>query len=363
MVELKIDPEFESIIEPLTETEFNQLRENILDDGEILSPIITWNDLIVDGHNRWKILQENPGLPYKTHALVFLERESVIEWICRNQLGRRNLTDEQKRDLIGRMQRARKHTESFKGNQYTAKSGEVQNEPHQKPKSTAAQIAEEMGVSESYVKRAEKFANGIDAIREVNPEAANKALKGESGKTQAEIANVAKMEPKEREEFVDSIINPPPKEAQKPEPKPKQTTKPEEDEPQQEQSEQENLTSTDKGEGDDMATNEIDVESKKPQMNPIEIRKAANDRDAKIYASISRITNPDSVTEYSLDDFIEEIKMNGESFLSVIRTMIAAHSTMLNENGAREKIENAIDDYIISIFKKFKEDVVHENIS
>lgn len=48
-----------------------------------------------------------------------------------------------------------------------------QNEPTgDKPKSTAAQIAEEVGVSESTVKRAEKFSKGIDVLQEVAPEAA-----------------------------------------------------------------------------------------------------------------------------------------------------------------------------------------------
>ena len=54
---LKIDPEFESRIPPLTEEEFKQLEENILAEGTILMPLIVWGDTIVDGHNRYKIAQ------------------------------------------------------------------------------------------------------------------------------------------------------------------------------------------------------------------------------------------------------------------------------------------------------------------
>ena len=47
--ELKIDPEFENVIPPLTKDEYHQLEENILDDGRIMMPIAVWGDIIVDG--------------------------------------------------------------------------------------------------------------------------------------------------------------------------------------------------------------------------------------------------------------------------------------------------------------------------
>ena len=55
---LTIDPEFRDKIPPLTETEYAQLRENILADGEVYEPIVVWNGTIIDGHNRWKIFFE-----------------------------------------------------------------------------------------------------------------------------------------------------------------------------------------------------------------------------------------------------------------------------------------------------------------
>ena len=218
MVELKIDPEFEKLIPALTDEEFNQLRENIIEKDEVINPILTWQGVIVDGHNRWKIIQDNPGIPYKTYEMIFLDRYEAKDWIIKNQIGRRNLNQEQKLRLIGQMQENRKHKESFKGNQYTVKIGEVQNEPDRKPKSTAAKIAEEVGVSESTVKRAEKFSKGIDVLQEVAPEAADKILKGGSGITKAEVMSVPKMEQREREEFVERVINPQPKEEKKSEP-------------------------------------------------------------------------------------------------------------------------------------------------
>ena len=96
MINLKIDPEFQSQIPPLTDDEFKQLEENILKEGKLLSPLIVWNNTLVDGHNRYEIVQEHLEISFSTMPLPFESREEVLAWICKNQLGRRNLTPEQK---------------------------------------------------------------------------------------------------------------------------------------------------------------------------------------------------------------------------------------------------------------------------
>ena len=55
MINLKIDPEFQNQISPLTDDEFKQLEENILKEGKLLSPLIVWGNTLVDGHNRYAI--------------------------------------------------------------------------------------------------------------------------------------------------------------------------------------------------------------------------------------------------------------------------------------------------------------------
>ena len=61
MINLKIDPEFQNQIPPLTDDEYKQLEENILKEGKLLSPLIVWGNTLVDGHNRYAILQKHPG--------------------------------------------------------------------------------------------------------------------------------------------------------------------------------------------------------------------------------------------------------------------------------------------------------------
>ena len=106
--ELVIDPEFESVIPPLAKIEYDQLHKNILEDQEIYHPIIVWGHTIVDGHKRYKILKENPQIPFRTRKLEFANKYEAISWICKNQIGRRNLSDAQLTILIGRQFEAEK---------------------------------------------------------------------------------------------------------------------------------------------------------------------------------------------------------------------------------------------------------------
>ena len=108
MINLKIDPEFQSQIPPLTDDEFKQLEENILKEGKLLSPLIVWGNTLIDGHNRYAILQKHPEIYFSTMPLPFESREEVLAWICKNQLGRRNLTPEQKYYLMGKQTKLKK---------------------------------------------------------------------------------------------------------------------------------------------------------------------------------------------------------------------------------------------------------------
>ena len=209
MVELKIDKEFKEKIPPLTDAEFEQLRENILSDGEVYEPIVTWNGVIVDGHNRWRVIQENPEIPFRTKEMDFPDKWAAFEWMYRKQLGRRNLTEQQKAYMIGKMYEARKNTEAFKGNQYTLKSGDGQNVQNQTRREikdgTSGEIGKEFGIDGKTVRRNEQFAKGLDAIADVSKEAADKILKGESRIAKSDVSEMREATSEEVKEFADAV--------------------------------------------------------------------------------------------------------------------------------------------------------------
>ena len=103
-----IDPEFASKIPPLREEELKQLEANILAAGVVINPLIVWNGIIVDGHNRYRILQQHPEIQFTIYEKEFPDRYAVIAWICKNQLGRRNLTSQQFKYLMGQQYKAEK---------------------------------------------------------------------------------------------------------------------------------------------------------------------------------------------------------------------------------------------------------------
>lgn len=76
---LTIDPEFESKIPPLREEEMKQLEENILADGVVINPLIVWNGVIVDGHNRYHILQKHPEIKFSTYEKAFSDRYADLQ--------------------------------------------------------------------------------------------------------------------------------------------------------------------------------------------------------------------------------------------------------------------------------------------
>ena len=205
-MELVIDPEFADKIPPLTEEEYRLLEENILADGKIISPLITWNGIIVDGHNRYRILQAHPEIPYETMEMEFSDRYAVIVWICRNQLGRRNLTDEQKKFLTGKRYEAEKKQNQWRGNQYVSsdeeESGLGEKRPSQNPERTSAIIAKEIGKGERYVRDAEIYANGVEAADEVAPGIKNEILSGKLKCKDKDVMAIARAAPEQREDLV-----------------------------------------------------------------------------------------------------------------------------------------------------------------
>lgn len=93
---ITIDPEFESLIPPLSEDEYRQLEQNCIKEG-IRDALIVWpqqdgSNILVDGHNRWKIAADHGGLPFQVKQMAFQDREEAKAWIIRNQFGRRNLS-------------------------------------------------------------------------------------------------------------------------------------------------------------------------------------------------------------------------------------------------------------------------------
>lgn len=214
---LKIDPQFKNLIRPLLKKEYLQLEENLLADG-CRDPLITWKSIIIDGHNRYEICMRHQ-IPFYVVEMDFACREEAVAWICANQLGRRNISEESRRFLIGKQYEAEKTASRIKNprglNQY---AGEVLSpgEPeftkaarHQ----TASRIAQENHISRATVEKYAIYSRALDTIAEKEPDIVPKILSGQykiahknvvelSRLTSAEIRKVGRRIEKIQEPFL-----------------------------------------------------------------------------------------------------------------------------------------------------------------
>lgn len=314
MPELKVLPEFQEKIPPLTDEEFEQLRENILTDGEVYEPIVTWNNTIVDGHNRWRIIQENWDAlkdKFRIKEMDFSDKWAAFEWMYRKQLGRRNLTEDQRAYMIGKMYEAHKNTKPFKGNQYT-KGGGGQNDLHQNNATqlcnTAATIGAEFGITESTVKRAEKFSRGVDALKKVSSDAAEKVLRGQANVSRAKISRLPKMSTTEVEEIVGSIVD---------------------DKP-------------------------VLWPEAKPERMSHGWTKADREERAKLEAIAADMYDRSTVPEYTVESLVDDIQLCAGEFVQQIKNTLKDRSTVLTDEN-KPVIANAINLYIIKEIEKVRD--------
>ena len=202
--QLKIDSEFEKVIPPLTKDEYHQLEENILDDGRIMMPIAVWGDIIVDGHNRYRIAREYGDIPFSTTQLDFANRYEAIAWICKNQLGRRNLSDEQKAYFLGKRQSAEKQIEKQRDATGRCAPSGQNDHPEEKLK-TSERIAKEIGKSEKHVRRAEQYAQALDLADSVCPGIKKDILSGFINTTNKDVIALLKAEKEDLPDMIDEL--------------------------------------------------------------------------------------------------------------------------------------------------------------
>ena len=93
----KIHSELQTLLPPLSDAEYKGLEADILEHG-CLSPLVTWGEYIVDGHNRYAICQDH-ALSFDTVELEFDSLDEAKFWAWSHQEHRRNLTPYQRTEI------------------------------------------------------------------------------------------------------------------------------------------------------------------------------------------------------------------------------------------------------------------------
>ncbi len=90
-----VNEELQAYIDPLTPEEEEALERSILAEG-CRDALVLWGDVLVDGHNRYRICQKH-GLPFQVvQNPRFRSIEDVHLWMIDQHLGRRSVSDFQR---------------------------------------------------------------------------------------------------------------------------------------------------------------------------------------------------------------------------------------------------------------------------
>ena len=200
---LKIELQFKNLIRPLQRKEYLQLEQNILADG-CRDPIIIWNGVIVDGHNRYEICMRHQ-IPFAVIEMDFSCEAEAIAWICANQLGRRNISEETRKFLIGKQYEAEKQASVNRNpnglNQYShGEDAPPTAYPHDEKSSrvhTAERIAKENHISKGTVEKYAIYARAMDALAEKDAEIVPRILSGQYKIAHKNVVELSKLSPPE----------------------------------------------------------------------------------------------------------------------------------------------------------------------
>lgn len=190
---ITIDNEFKNLIPPLTADERSCLEESIVKEG-CRDALVVWDGILVDGHNRYEICTKR-NIQFKTAEKHFTSRDDAIEWIIKNQFGRRNLPAYERARLALRLKPI--IAERAESNLHLSQGQGVKGLQNSVKVNTQQEIAKAAGVSHDTIAKVER-------IEKQAPKPVINASR--SGAISVNTAyQVAKMEPEQKREVSERI--------------------------------------------------------------------------------------------------------------------------------------------------------------
>lgn len=190
--------ELKRFIPPLSQEEYKQLEQNLLEHG-CKDPLTIWETterdagiseieniiyVILDGHNRFEICKNNQ-IDFKISTpLKFDSMDTAKDYMINHQLGRRNLNPEQ--------------ISYFRGLKYISlkkEKGKYEREEHNgkiyhyEKTTTAQDLAKEFNISEKTIRNDALFAKSVESLP---TDIRTEVLQGRSSLTKAEVIEFGK---------------------------------------------------------------------------------------------------------------------------------------------------------------------------
>ena len=189
MTELTILDELKTLLPPLSTEEYDGLEADILEHG-CLSPMITWNGKLVDGHHRYEICTKHE-IPFSVQNIVFDNLDAAKLWAWKHQEHRRNLTPFHRAELALKL----KDTIAAKAKERQVRKP-TESVPAMLPeqKETRQELADLAGIGSRTLDKAEYLAENADE------ETKDKLRRGEKGTSINKEYNRLRQEEKQEEQ-------------------------------------------------------------------------------------------------------------------------------------------------------------------
>lgn len=191
-MQLNINKHLQEHLIQLKPEEYSQLEQNIIKHG-CRDPLILWGDTLIDGHNRYSICSKH-DISFNTVGMEFSNIDDVADWMEDNQLGRRNLTADQFKYLIGRKYNRLKSSHGGDRKSTSSDQNDHMN--------TADKIGSDYGVSAPTVRRAASVVAAIDGKK-----TSKLAESVKSGEISFSSASQIVAQPEEKQERIIEKLN------------------------------------------------------------------------------------------------------------------------------------------------------------
>lgn len=200
--ELRVNPNFKNLIPPLSPAKYAMLEKDLRNNG-CHDPIVTWNGLIIDGHNRYEICRKH-NIPFSHENLFFADKEEVISWICKKQLEREDICDAARKYLIGKLTITEKEIVEKK------KGKESSDESPDSKQNVLMQVGIFSHSAMSTVVKYTLFARTMDTIFRKAPDLTRGVLSGKYRMSHESAIQISKLPRPKMQELVRRVAESPP---------------------------------------------------------------------------------------------------------------------------------------------------------
>ncbi len=166
---ITINEELRSFIDPLTANESAALERSLLAEG-CRDALVLWGDVLIDGHNRYEICTRH-GIEFRTvQNTTFSSLDDVMLWMIDNHLARRSVSDYQRGVLALRKKDIVTARVAQRAVEPDAPSAQAAAAPESPPWNTREDVAKAARVSSNTISQIERIQKAatpqlVEAVR------------------------------------------------------------------------------------------------------------------------------------------------------------------------------------------------------